>query len=94
MSIESARFFIKRMKVDEDFAKKITACADAQERNTVARDAGFDFNPDELKIAEMIVELEEQDNEKAWEKARTGCFYDRTDEDYEDDACMGVYVPH
>ncbi len=94
MSIESARFFIKRMKNDEDFAKRITACKDAEERRAVALEEGYEFRTDEFKIAEMVVELEDQDNEAAWEKARTGCFYDRPEEDEDNSSCSGIYVLH
>jgi predicted ribosomally synthesized peptide with nif11-like leader len=30
MSIESAKAFLERMKTDEDFAQKVTACKDAE----------------------------------------------------------------
>ncbi len=96
MSNESARYFLKRMKSDEDFAKKITACKDAEERNAVARDAGYEFTPVELKIGQMLVDMEEMEGlEEDWERIRTGCFYDRGDDDDEEESlCAGIYIPH
>lgn len=49
MSIEAAKSFIERMKTDEEFAKKVTACKDAEARMAVVREAGFDFTAAEIK---------------------------------------------
>ena len=51
MSIESARLYIERLKNDQEFAQKVTACIDAEERMRFAREAGFDFTASELKMA-------------------------------------------
>lgn len=52
MSIESAKAFTERMKTDNDFAKKVKACKDADTFRSLVRDAGFDFNKDEIRELE------------------------------------------
>ena len=49
MSIESAQAFIERMKTDEDFAKNVTECKDAEARITYVKEAGFEFTLEEVK---------------------------------------------
>lgn len=48
MSTESAKAFIERMKTDEDFAKKVGECKDAEARMSFVREAGYTFSPDEV----------------------------------------------
>jgi predicted ribosomally synthesized peptide with nif11-like leader len=55
MSIEAAKSFIERMKTDEAFAKKVTACKDAEERSEVVREEGFDFTASELREAGTVL---------------------------------------
>lgn len=59
MSMEDAKSFIERMKTDEEFAKKVTAAKDAEERMAVAREAGFNFTTSEIN--EAAGELSEGD---------------------------------
>ncbi|MDD2582922.1 MAG: Nif11-like leader peptide family natural product precursor [Desulfuromonadaceae bacterium] len=47
MSIESAQTFLERMKTDEEFAKNVMACKDAESRKAYVKEAGFDFTPEE-----------------------------------------------
>ncbi|CDX00147.1 Bacteriocin propeptide [Desulfitobacterium hafniense] len=49
MSIESAKAFMEKMKTDQDFAKKVMAAKDAEERRALVREDGFDFSTAELK---------------------------------------------
>ncbi|AET69247.1 bacteriocin propeptide, TIGR03798 family [Desulfosporosinus orientis DSM 765] len=49
MSTESARKFIERLKTDEGFNSKIRECHTAEERMTLAKEAGFSFTPEEIK---------------------------------------------
>ncbi|AGA70033.1 bacteriocin propeptide, TIGR03798 family [Desulfitobacterium dichloroeliminans LMG P-21439] len=49
MSIESAKAFMEKMKTDQDFAKKVMAAKDAEERRVLVKEDGFDFSPAELK---------------------------------------------
>lgn len=49
MSIESAKACIERIKTDEDFAKKVIECKDAEARTAVVKAAGFDFTAEELQ---------------------------------------------
>jgi predicted ribosomally synthesized peptide with nif11-like leader len=55
MSIESAKSFIERMKTDEAFAKKVTACKDAEERSAFVQEEGFDFTASELREAGTVL---------------------------------------
>lgn len=49
MSIESAKTFMERMKTDQDFAKKVMAAKDADERRALVKEEGYDFTAEELK---------------------------------------------
>jgi predicted ribosomally synthesized peptide with nif11-like leader len=59
MSIESAKAFIERMKTDEDFAKKVTACKDEKARMAFVKKEGFDFTP--LDIKKLKSELSDEE---------------------------------
>ena len=59
MSIKAAKSFIERVKTDEEFAKKVVACKDAQEREAFAKAAGFDFTPDQFTT--ILSELTDDD---------------------------------
>ena len=48
MSIESAKAFFERMKIDEEFAKKITAETNAESRMALACSEGFTFTTAEI----------------------------------------------
>lgn len=48
MSIESAKAFIERMKTDEDFTKKVTACKDAATRMALAKAEGYEFSSEDI----------------------------------------------
>lgn len=48
MSMESAKAFIERMKTDEDFAKKIMAENNNDDRMELASCEGFTFTKDEI----------------------------------------------
>ena len=48
MSMESAKSFMKRMTNDEEFAAKILACKDANQRLLTAQAEGFDFTAEEV----------------------------------------------
>lgn len=60
MSIESAQSFVERMKKDEEFAKKVEAFEDAEQRMTYVKESGFEFTFEELNVAAPI--LSEQDH--------------------------------
>ncbi|MFC1679197.1 Nif11-like leader peptide family natural product precursor [Elusimicrobiota bacterium] len=51
MSLESAKAFIERLKTDEDFAKKISACKDGKARMELVKAEGFNFSSAEIKEA-------------------------------------------
>ena len=59
MSIESAKAFLERMKTDEDFAKKVTACKDSDERMAFIKGEGFDFTVAEISTVKG--ELNDED---------------------------------
>jgi len=49
MSIESAKLFIEKIKTDEEFAKKVKNCKDAEARMVFVKESGFDFTIEEIK---------------------------------------------
>jgi predicted ribosomally synthesized peptide with nif11-like leader len=51
MSIESAKSFIDRMKTDEEFARKVTACKNTESRMAFVKEAGFTFTAEDIKLA-------------------------------------------
>ncbi len=55
MSIESARTFIELMKMDKEFAKKVTECKSEKNRVELAQEAGFDFTAAEFKEASEML---------------------------------------
>ena len=59
MSIESAKAFLERMKTDEDFAKKVTACKDSDRRMAFIKGEGFDFTVAEISTVKG--ELSDED---------------------------------
>ena len=61
MSIESAKLFWERMKVDEGFAKKINECKDSELRMGFAKAEGFDFTVEQIK--EVGCELSDEEME-------------------------------
>lgn len=61
MSMESARGFIAKIKTDEDFARRVRECKDAEDRMAFARQAGFDFTADEIQRARQELSDSELD---------------------------------
>lgn len=51
MSIESAKDFIQKVKVDEDFRNQLNQLADGKARLEFAKKAGFDFTADDMARA-------------------------------------------
>lgn len=49
MSIESAKAYVEKFKADGEFAKKVMACKDKEERKAFVKEAGFDFTAEEIK---------------------------------------------
>ncbi len=72
MSIESAKAFIERMKTDEAFAGKVTACANAQARMAQIKAAGFDFTGEEIGAVKRELTDEELGNIAAGDKKDEG----------------------
>jgi predicted ribosomally synthesized peptide with nif11-like leader len=48
MSIESAQAFLERMKTDEEFAKKVSECKDAESGVAFVNEEWFDFTKEEV----------------------------------------------
>ena len=61
MSIESAKAFIERMKVDEGFAKRINECKDSESRMVFAKAEGFDFTIEQIKKVSCELSNEEME---------------------------------
>lgn len=72
MSVESAKAFVKKMKTDEDFYKKVNGCKDAEERKAFVKKGGFDFTAEELKKVSESLSDEELDA-----VAGGGCIWDQ-----------------
>lgn len=61
MSIESAKAFLDRMKTDEEFAKKVIACKNADTRMAYIKNEGFDFTVAEINTVKDELSEEELD---------------------------------
>ena len=48
MSVELARAFIDRLKIDQEFYEKIAGVSNTEERMSVAQAAGYDFTAEEI----------------------------------------------
>ncbi len=67
MSVESAKAFIERMKTDQEFADKVTACEDATARRQLIESAGFDITAEEVKsVASEFSQAELQNVSGGW----------------------------
>jgi predicted ribosomally synthesized peptide with nif11-like leader len=55
MSIESAKAFIERMKTDEEFAKNVMVCKDADTFRSLVQAAGFEFNDEEIREVTGVI---------------------------------------
>ena len=49
MSRPSAEAFLKRMKTDSAFARRVTSCKDQKARAALVKGEGYDFTNDELQ---------------------------------------------
>ena len=59
MSMKSAQLFIARIKNDEDFARKVRECRDAEGRMAFVRQEGFDFTAAEIRqVSEELSDSE------------------------------------
>ncbi len=59
MSLKPAREFVDRMKIDEDFRKKVTDCKDAETRKAFVKESGFDFTAEDIEL--VRAELSDDD---------------------------------
>jgi predicted ribosomally synthesized peptide with nif11-like leader len=50
MSVESAKAFSEKFNADEAFRKSFEGAADDEAKKKIAKDAGFDFTKDEIKV--------------------------------------------
>ncbi len=55
MSIESAIAYMERMREDPVFRSKVNTCENPDENWAYLREMGFDFTPDEFKLAQKQV---------------------------------------
>ncbi len=51
MSLESAKSFVEKMKIDENFRNKVTECKDQESRMAFVKSQGFDFTADDITLA-------------------------------------------
>ncbi len=59
MSIESAKAFVEKLKIDEEWRKKLDAVETNEERFAMAKAAGFDFTEDEFRNVTSELDDEE-----------------------------------
>ncbi len=59
MSIESAKAFVEKVKNDEEFRIKLGAAENKDERQAMAKAAGFDFTEEEWHIVTSQLSEEE-----------------------------------
>lgn len=59
MSIESAKAFVERMKMDREFAKKINAFSRFEDVQDYVKAVGFDFSKEDLQEIQMEVAEDE-----------------------------------
>ncbi len=62
MSIESAKAFIERIKVDKEFATSVSEFGSKDERMVFVKENGFDFTADELNS--LTKEITDEDLSK------------------------------
>ena len=58
MSVESAKAFLKRMKTDVAFARRVTGCKHAKARAELVKAEGYDFTNAEVST---LKELEDKE---------------------------------
>lgn len=61
MSLESAKMFIEKMRIDREFAEKVRDCNDSAARWEFVKEAGFDFTAEEIQKVQMELTDEELD---------------------------------
>ena len=61
MSAASAKAFLEKVQADEGFKHKLTALEDGQARLKLAKEAGFDFTPEELAGAKAEIGLSDEE---------------------------------
>ncbi len=62
MSVESVRAYVKKLKTDEVFAKKVGELKSSEERMAFAKAAGFTFTAEEVKAVSSELSDNELDN--------------------------------
>jgi len=55
VSIESAKAYMERMRVDPEFRRRVNECDDPAANWAYLRENGFDFSVDEFKAAQKEV---------------------------------------
>ena len=71
MSTAGAKAYIKKLKTDKAFAKRVKACKDAEDRMKLAKAEGFDFTKAEI-MAEKA-KLSEADLDKVAGGGKPAC---------------------
>jgi predicted ribosomally synthesized peptide with nif11-like leader len=66
MSIESAKEFLEKMRADETYAQNVVEASSREQRATLVKGQGFEFNKEELEgavseLGDDIAELGEED---------------------------------
>ena len=61
MSIESAKAYIDRILIDEEFKNRVNEAVTAEARNVVVKSEGFDFTKEEIES--VVTRYQEHDRD-------------------------------
>ncbi len=61
MSIENAKAFIERMKIDADFRKEVGEKSSSDERREYVTESGFNFTNEELESVRSKLPLSDEE---------------------------------
>ncbi|MEQ8192204.1 MAG: Nif11-like leader peptide family natural product precursor [Candidatus Eremiobacterota bacterium] len=62
MSLESAKAFVERMKMDETFRNKVSECKDKESRRALVLAEGYNFSKEEIKSELSVLSDEDLNN--------------------------------
>lgn len=61
MSIHSAKAYLKKLEIDEDFREKVMACSSSEERMKFVESEGFSFTVEDISSLKEELSDEELD---------------------------------
>ena len=76
MSEEQLKAFLEKVKADTSLQEKLKAAADSDAVLAIAKEAGFSFSADDLKITQSQVSEEELENVAGGCPYDSDCYYE------------------